>query len=111
MLTIWLERVAKTASLSRAVRRIDARPGGQHLELEPINGFRSPGEFARFKTFLAEGVASGELREVSPDPTYHAGEIYGGRWFEHATKGHIWRLVPPDPPFRGVFERVIRESQ
>lgn len=28
------------------------------------------------------------------------------RWFRCKECGHIWRLVYPDAPFRGVWERV-----
>lgn len=80
--------------------------GEAKMELEEISGFQSPGEFARFQAFLEAGVAKGELREISPDPSYHAGEIYGGRWFELTSDKTVWRLISPDPPFTGLFERV-----
>jgi len=73
------------------------------LELEEIDSFRSPGELVRFESYLANGIASGLLREIAPDPTYRAGELYGGRWFELAQDGSVWRLIPPDPPFTGAF--------
>lgn len=28
------------------------------------------------------------------------------RWFQCAACGNTWRLVEPDPPFRGVWEKV-----
>jgi hypothetical protein len=34
--------------------------------------------------------------------------ISGGRWFEDAETKEIWRLIPPDFPFRGLFEKVDR---
>ena len=76
------------------------------MELEEIDGFKSPGEFARFKAFLEAGMKRGELKAIPPDPSYHAGEIYGGRWFEVACDKSVSRLISPDPPFRGVFEHV-----
>ncbi len=33
--------------------------------------------------------------------------IYGGRWFQDIETGAIWRLVQPDPPFRGLWEPVV----
>ena len=27
-------------------------------------------------------------------------------WYKHKLSGEIWRLVEPDPPFRGIWERV-----
>jgi hypothetical protein len=81
------------------------------VNLEEITAFRSPGEFTSFTAFLEAGVARGELKEIAPDPSYHAGEIYGGRWFERLGDGSVWRLVPPDPPFTGLFEQVDVRSQ
>ena len=76
------------------------------MQLEKIADFRSPGEFQRFTDFLDGGVKSGLLEEIPPDPNYHAGEIYGGRWFRRKDDGSVWRLIPPDPPFTGLFEMV-----
>lgn len=76
------------------------------MRLERIEGFRTPGEFAQFQKFLEGGISSGDLREIPADPTYHVGEIYGGRWFEFVADGSVWRLISPDPPFLGLFERV-----
>lgn len=80
------------------------------IELEEIDTFSSPGEFRRFERFLEEGIASGELQQVATDPGYHEGEIYGGRWFRLVRDGTVWRLVEPDPPFSGTFERVIQSN-
>lgn len=53
-------------------------------------------------------IVSGAAREKSPDPSYHKGIISGGRWFEDAETKEIWRLIPPDFPFRGLLEKVDR---
>lgn len=71
-----------------------------------IDGFVSPGEFDRFVGYLREQVASGMAEEVPVDPCYGPGEIYGGRWYRSLATGEVWRLVPPDPPFTGLWERV-----
>jgi hypothetical protein len=76
------------------------------IQLEPIPTFSTPGEFSRFEDYLAAALASGALKELPVDPDYHVGEIYGGRWFELVANGTVWRLIPPDPPFLGLFERV-----
>jgi hypothetical protein len=52
-------------------------------------------------------VHAGKLEDVAVDPDYQRGEIYGGRWFRHLASGEIWRLVDPDPPFKGLWERVV----
>jgi hypothetical protein len=73
---------------------------------DEIHGFMSPGEFKRFVQYLEGQLASGVVREQPADPLYGKGMIYGGRWFQDIETGAIWRLVPPDPPFRGLWEPV-----
>ncbi len=73
---------------------------------EEIRGFASPGEFDRFVEWLTGQLAAGLAEEIQPDPDYGPGEIYGGRWIREVASGETWRLVPPDPPFRGLWEPV-----
>jgi len=76
------------------------------LIAEEIRGFDSPGEYERFCAHIEGQVASGLVWERIPDPDYEKGKIIGGRWFEDLETQEIWRLVPPDFPFRGLWERV-----
>jgi hypothetical protein len=73
---------------------------------EEIHGFASPGEYERFVRYIEGQVASGVARELAADPLYGKGMIYGGRWFQDAATGSVWRLVSPDPPFKGLWEPV-----
>lgn len=73
---------------------------------EEIHGFQSPGEFNRFIRYIENQISSGEAEEVIPDPNYGKGKVYGGRWFKNLETGEIWRLVPPDIPFKGLWEPV-----
>jgi hypothetical protein len=73
---------------------------------EEIHGFQSPAEFKKFVRYIESQVNSGEVVEVYPDPNYGKGEIYGGRWFRNLETGEVWRLVPPDIPFKGLWEPV-----
>jgi hypothetical protein len=73
---------------------------------EAIKSFASPGEFDRVVGYLREQVASGIAEEVPADPSYGPGELYGGRWYRSLATGEVWRLVPPDPPFTGLWEQV-----
>lgn len=75
---------------------------------EEIHGFMSAGEYERFVKFIHDQVTSGHAEEVEVDDDYGRGEIYGGRWFKDVETGAIWRLIPPDPPFRGLWERVVK---
>jgi hypothetical protein len=76
---------------------------------EEIHGFTSPGEYDRFVKYLHGQVTSGLAEEVEVDENYGRGEIYGGRWFKDAETGSVWRLVPPDPPFKQREQEMIRE--
>ncbi len=73
---------------------------------EEIHGFKSPGEYARFVEYIEKQVEVGYAKELQPDQNYGKGEIYGGRWFEDIDSGEVWRLIPPDIPFRGLWEPV-----
>ena len=73
---------------------------------EEIHGFSSPGEYQLFVRYIEDEVAAGTTKELPVDPLYGKGMIYGGRWFQDTATGLIWRLIPPDFPFRGLWEPV-----
>jgi hypothetical protein len=72
---------------------------------EEIHGFSTPEEYRRFVEYIQRQVALGQAEEVPVDPSYGPGELFGGRWFRDLESGEVWRLIPPDPPFYGVWER------
>jgi len=76
------------------------------IEWEPIDAFDSLSEYKRFVCYVDACVADGFAEEIAADPDYSRGEIYGGRWFKEMKSGICWRLVEPDFPFRGLWERV-----
>lgn len=73
---------------------------------EEIHGFQSPSEYQRFVCYIEGQVEAGHAREIAPVPDYHKGFVFGGRWFQDIDSAEIWRLVPPDFPFCGVWEPV-----
>lgn len=73
---------------------------------EEIHGFQSPAEYQRFVRYIEDQVQAGHAKEIVPVPDYHKGFVFGGRWFQDVGSAEIWRLVPPDFPFRGVWEPV-----
>jgi len=73
-----------------------------------IHGFVSPGEFDRFVEYLLQDVRAGLAEQVEAQEDYGRGEIFGGTWYRDRDTGELWRLVAPDPPFRGVWERIIQ---
>lgn len=73
---------------------------------EEIHGFSSPLEYGRFVDYLRKQCEPHIIEEISADPKYGRGEIYGGRWFKELDTGHTWRLIEPDPHFYGLWEQV-----
>jgi len=65
-----------------------------------------PDEYSRFCSFVEELAANRLLEEIPVDPVYNRGMIYGGRWFHCNGCNKIWRLIPPDFPFKGLWEPV-----
>ena len=75
--------------------------------IDEIHGFQSLRDFSNFSLQLEALVSAGFLTEVTVDANYGRGEIYGGRWFRRANEDATWRLVPPDFPFRGLWEPIV----
>ena len=73
-------------------------PGGW----DEIHGFDSPGEYNRFLVWVSEALDEGALVEVPVLDRYSGSEMFDERWFR-AASGQLWRLVAPEPPFRGIF--------
>ena len=69
---------------------------------DEIHGFQSPGEFHRFTHWIDDALQDGALAEVPVSDRYSDADVFIERWFR-ARSGRVWRLVEPDPPFRGAF--------
>jgi hypothetical protein len=76
-----------------------------------IHGFSSLGEYQRFVAHIEDQTSRELWKEVPVDSDYEKGLIYGGRWFKELATGNIWRLVPPDEPFKGLWEKVEKPSR
>ena len=72
-------------------------------EWEPIDGFNSDEEYERFLTSIREQVRSGVAKE-GPVAEPYSGIHWDERWFQCVASKDTWRLVAPDPPFKGVFK-------
>ena len=77
---------------------------------ERIAGFVDVKAFYSYQRCVDEAVAAGAAKEVEVDSNYGRAMIYGGRWFEDPLTGEVWRLVEPQPPFMGLWERVLGYS-
>jgi hypothetical protein len=73
---------------------------------QPIHGFRSPGEYERFKQWIAERVSAGVAERVEVETAWADANTLLEEWYRHLDSGDVWRLVAPDPPSPGLFDRV-----
>lgn len=68
------------------------------MSWEPIEGFRSPGEFERFQSWISR---VGE--RVPVDPGFKDANPLLEEWYRDVETGAVWSLLFPDPPSRGSF--------
>jgi len=73
---------------------------------EKINDFQSFSEFDRFVDWMTGQTSTGAAEEVAVQAPYIGATTFQEKWFRHVPSGDTWRLVWPDAPFKGVFERV-----
>jgi len=74
---------------------------------EEIRGFSSVSEYECFVKYISNQTTNGFVVEIEADPRYGKGELYGGRWFKDKESNEVWRLIAPDFPFRGLWEKVV----
>lgn len=73
---------------------------------EKVVDFQSLNEFNRFVDWMNEQARSGLAEEVPVRTPYIGATAFREKWFRHVESGEIWRLVWPDAPFTGVFEKI-----
>lgn len=71
-----------------------------------ISDFDGWSEFERFEDWLNEQIAEGFAKETSVLKLYSEVSCLKEKWFIHIPSAQVWRLVWPEPPFAGVFERL-----
>ncbi len=73
---------------------------------ESIDAFRSLAEYRQFLSKMQADVATGVVEQLPVDPAKGWGTAFKEHWFRCPENHEIWRLVAPDPPFPGVFDRI-----
>jgi hypothetical protein len=53
---------------------------------------------------IASAVADGVLVSIAVEAPYGS-LMFDEKWYK-LSSGQVWRIVSPDYPFKGVFERV-----
>jgi hypothetical protein len=75
-------------------------------EWDEIHGFKMLSEFERFVEWIDDRQKCGIVVEIPARDYYSGVSTFKQKWFRHVESGEVWRLVWPDDPFHGVFERV-----
>jgi hypothetical protein len=73
---------------------------------EEIKGFHSLSEFERFTKYVEGLVNNKDLTEIPVSKRYADSQIFKEHWYECNLCKQIWRLVAPDFPFSGLWEKV-----
>jgi hypothetical protein len=71
--------------------------------IEPIAAFHGWNDYHDFLKAIEE---SESFQETEVLKAYFNLESFDQRWFIHVPSNETWRLVEPDPPFAGVWEKV-----
>jgi hypothetical protein len=72
---------------------------------DEIHGFATPREYERFRAWIDNAIRERRLVEIPVASPYSGSRMFEEHWYR-TPRGAIWRVVAPEPPFRGVFERV-----
>ncbi len=75
-------------------------------KLERIDGFQSPNEYEQFILWIAEHIKEGSIEEIPAGVRYAGATVFDEKWFRLKKSKEVWRLVAPDFPFRGIFDRI-----
>jgi hypothetical protein len=73
---------------------------------KPTDGFESFSRYEALVTFITEQVSVGQAKEMKVRKPYSGLQTLEERWFRCSTTGETWRLIAPDPPFPGLFDRI-----
>jgi hypothetical protein len=73
---------------------------------EPVDGFDSLAEYERIRDLISEQIRQGLADERRVAKPYSGLKTIDERWFRCKATGETWRLIAPDPPFPGIFDKV-----
>ena len=71
-----------------------------------VDGFNGWSEFERFEAWMQGQIDEGLAEERPVLKVYNQVCNFKEKWFVHKPSLQVWRLVLPDPPFTGLFEKV-----
>jgi hypothetical protein len=71
-----------------------------------VDGFDSMADYERLRDSVGEQVRLGQAEERRVSKPYSGLKTLNERWIKCKSTGDTWRLIAPDPPFPGIFEKV-----
>jgi hypothetical protein len=70
-----------------------------------VDAFQSDDQYERLLGWLTEQVRAGAARE-EPVKKRYSGVEWDEHWYRCLSTRDVWRLIAPDPPFKGLFKPV-----
>jgi len=71
-----------------------------------VDGFKSLADYESLRDSVREQVRLGQADERRVAKPYSGLKTIDERWYKCKATGEIWRMIAPDPPFPGIFEKV-----
>jgi len=71
-----------------------------------VERFESFEDYERLLGSISQLLTTGEAEERRVSKPYSGLETLDERWFRCRGTRETWRLIAPDPPFPGIFEKV-----
>jgi len=73
---------------------------------KPVDGFGSLADYERLRSSINQQIKAGQAEQRRVGKPYSGLQTLDEHWYRCRATGQIWRLIAPDPPFPGIFERV-----
>ena len=70
-----------------------------------VEGFESDEQYAQLSNRLGEQLRSGLAKEERVSKPY-SGVEWEEHWYRCLDTKQTWRLIAPDPPFKGLFKPI-----
>ena len=71
-----------------------------------IDRFESLAHYQEFLAWITKQVSDGRVKLVPVDPAKAWGSAWDEHWYQCVSTKETWRLVAPEPPFRGIFKQL-----
>lgn len=73
---------------------------------QPVHGFGNIEDYDHFVTWIESEIEQRHATEIDVTSRFLGFTTFTERWFLQRPSQTRWRLIEPDGPFRGLFDRV-----